>query len=120
MRLMKLTMLAVCLCGFWVLMAAGCKKAEQAPPPGTMNMFGVNVELPRLEQEFQSAGPELQTAIQEIKIQCRTWQLPKMVVSLDKLSNTPNLTDNQKKAINDVMDQVKQVMAKQQVPMNPK
>ncbi len=85
-----------------------------------MNMFGVNIELPRLEQEFQSATPELQAAVQEIKIQCRTWQLPKMVVSLDKLSNTPNLTDSQKKAINDVMDQVKQVMAKQQAPLNAK
>jgi len=94
----------------------GCKKAEPPPPPGSMQMLGINVDLPRLEQEFQNASPELQTAVQEIKRQCRTWQLLKMGMALDKLGNNPSLTASQKKAVSDVLDQVNRVLAKQAAP----
>ena len=93
--------------------SAGCKKSEPPPPPGTMPMLGVNVELPRLEQEFQNASPELQAAVQEIKKECRTWQRAKMVVALDNLSKNPSLTEPQKKVVSDLIDEAGQVVATQ-------
>ena len=90
----------------------GCKKAEPPPPPGALQMLGINVELPRLEQEFQNASPELQTAVQEIKRECRTWQLAKAGAALETLTNTPSLTESQKKAVSDVAGQVNRVLAK--------
>jgi hypothetical protein len=102
------SLFAACL-----LVSPGCTKREPPPPPGTMPMLGVNVELPRLEQEFQNASPELQKAVQEIKMECRTWQMAKMVVALDNLSKNPSLTESQRKAISDLIDQAGQVIAKQ-------
>lgn len=104
------------LIGAWVgclLWAAGCKKAPPPPPPGSMEMFGVTVDLPGLEQEFQNATTEQQAAVQEIKRQCRTWQLVRMLEALDTLSNSPSLSERQTKAVGDVIGQVKQVLIKQ-------
>jgi hypothetical protein len=95
-----------------LLASPGCKKAEPPPPPGAMQMFGITVELPRLEQEFQNADPESQTAVQEIKRQCRTLQLVKMRAALENLGNNPSLTESQKKAVSDVIGQVDRVLAK--------
>jgi len=99
-----------------VLASPGCKKAEPLPPPGTMQMLGINVELPRLEQEFQNASPELQTAVGEIKRECRTWQLAKAGVALETLANNPSLTESQKKTVGDVSSQVNRVLAKRAAP----
>ena len=89
----------------------GCKN-EPPPPPGTMQMFGINVDLPGLEREFQNASPELQAVVREIKKECRTWQLVKMAMALESLGKNPSLTESQKKAVSDVFDQVNRVLAK--------
>lgn len=94
----------------------GCKKAEPPPPPGALQMLGVNVDLPRLEQEFQNASPELQIVVQEIKRECRTWQLDKASVALETLTSIPSLTESQKKAVSDVAGQVNRVLAKRTAP----
>jgi hypothetical protein len=111
-----LKILAFGLLAAGLLVSSGCKKGEPPPPPGTMNLMGVKVDLPRLEQEFQNASPEQQAAVQEIKRECRTWQLAKMVVALDTLGKNPALTESQKKVVSDLIDQVGQVMAKQGTP----
>ncbi len=114
--MIKVETLVTSLLAAGLLASTGCKKAA-APPPSSIQMLGVNVELPRLEQEFQNASPELQAAVQEIKRECRTWQLGKMVMGLDNLSKNPSLTEPQKKVVRDLMDQVAQVMAKQGAPV---
>ncbi len=75
-------------------------------------MFGVTIELSKLDHEFQKAGPELQGAIAGIKMKCQRWQLTEMLADLDGLGKNPSLTEAQKKAVNDVMDQAKQALEK--------
>lgn len=100
-----------------LLALPGCKKAEPPPPPGAMQMMGINIDLPRLEQEFQNASPELQTVVQEIKGECRTWQLAKAGLALETLTNNPSLTESQKKAVSEVAGQVSRVLAKRAAPV---
>lgn len=109
---MKKTSLLLGLCAAGLLGSSGCKKAEPPTPVGTVELFGVKVELPKVDKEFENASPELQSAVREIDNDFRERRLAKMVVDLDKLGSSANLTDSQKKAINDVLDQVKQVLAK--------
>jgi hypothetical protein len=79
-------------------------------------MFGVSIELGRLRQEFQNASPELQDTVRQISIEAHQWRLAQMMVDLDKLGNTPGLIDPQKKVVSDVLDQVKEVLAKKGTP----
>ena len=111
---MKNIMVSLLLASLLALPA--CKKSEPPPLAGTMTMFDINVELPRLEQEFQSASPELQSAVIEIKMKCRRWQLSEMLVDLDKLANNPSLSESQKKAVSDISGEVKQVLEKKTNP----
>jgi hypothetical protein len=104
--------LALGLVASGLLAWPGCEKAQPPPPPGTMQMFGINVEVPRLEREFQNASPELQTVAQEIKKECRTLQLVKMRAALENLGREPSLTESQKKAVSDIFGQVDRVLAK--------
>jgi hypothetical protein len=104
-----------------ILLAAGaitlpaCKKPPP-PPLETYQMFGVSIELGRLRQEFQNTSPELEMTTRRISSEAHQWRLAQAMVDLDKLGNAPGLTDSQKKAVNDVMDQVKDVLAKNATP----
>ncbi len=90
----------------------GCKKEQAAPPAGTIQLYGINVDLPKLDTEFQGAPPDVQASVTAVKNAYRFGQFPKMVVELDKLANTASLTEPQKKLANDLIEQMKQVMSK--------
>jgi hypothetical protein len=90
-----------------VLLVGGCKKAETPADPFTIQ--GVKVDLPKLQAQFISAGPELQTSANEVGSAIRYGMYPKAVAELEKLAAYPNLTEPQKKAVQEVMAQVKQL-----------
>jgi hypothetical protein len=92
----------------------GCKKAEHPlpPPPGTTQLFGVNMDVVKFEQEFQNASPELQAVVQQIKKQCRVGQVERAGAALEKLGTEPGLTESQKKAVSDLFAQVDRALAK--------
>ena len=96
---------------------SGCKKAEAPPPPpGTVQMFGVRVEMPKLDREFQNASPEIQAAVNRIKMSYRAGRFARMLTELDELSNNPDLGESQKKLAGDLIEEIKQVMAKMPGP----
>jgi len=94
----------ILVAGFLAL--AGCgKSGDQAPPAPA----GV-IDLGALQQAFPSAGPEVQKSFDKIRFATRYRQFPLALVELDKLARMPGLTDAQKKAVNDLIEQVKQTM----------
>ena len=115
---MKKNLFLAALLGGSLVAFNGCKKAEvSAPPPGSIQMAGVNIDLPKLDSEFQNASPELQSAVTQIKTSFRGGRFVRMITELDKLSSNPSLTEPQKKVVNDVIDQMKQLIAK--IPGTP-
>ncbi len=103
-------MIAACLLGH------GCKKAPPPSPPGTIQLYGVTVSLPRLDTEFKTASPEAQAAVFRVKTAYRFGQLSRMMEELDKLANEPSLSDPQKKLVSELTEQMKQVIAKTDLP----
>ncbi len=112
---MKTTNWGLAILTVFFLASAGCRKSEQAVAP-PREFFGVKVDLPSLEADFANAGPEVQDSVSSIKSFFRYGQFARAMVELNKLSNTPNLTKPQKKLVNDLLEQTKQVIAKSPPP----
>jgi hypothetical protein len=106
-----LSLIGICLLGL-----AGCKKAEPPQAEGTIQLYGVTVAIPKLDTEFQTAPPNVQTQVTQVKNAYRFGQYAKMVVELDKLANDPALTEPQKKLATDLIEQMRQVLAKSSPP----
>ena len=94
----------------------GCKKSEKQTTGPRTQYLGVQVDWPKLDTEFTNAAPEVMATAAEIKRDFRYSLFPQAMVALDKLSNTPNLTESQKKLVNDLMEQTRQVIAKMGTP----
>jgi len=104
----SLLLLSLCLIGFCF---AGCgKKQSAAPEP--QDIGGGKGELPKLQQEFVNAPQDVLDLVHQTTSSMRYGQYEKALQYLDKLVNAPNLTDSQKKVVNDVIEQMKQVIAK--------
>jgi hypothetical protein len=94
---------------FVVLMAGtlamvGCgKSTKDTPPP---RQPGV-VDISALQQAFPDPAPDVKASLDKLRFSARYAQFEAELVELDKLNSAPNLTDPQKKAINDVIEQVK-------------
>jgi hypothetical protein len=96
-----------------VLAVAGCgkssKQTKAARQPGV-------VDLSELMQAFPDATPEVKGSLDKIRFATRYGQHENSLVELDKLNSLPNLTDPQKKAIADVIEQVKAAIAARPAP----
>ena len=86
-----------------VLALAGCGKSGPAKAP---RQPGV-VDLSDLQQAFPNPTPEVTACIDKVRFGARYGKFEEGLVELDKLVNMPDLTDAQKKAVNDVIEQVK-------------
>jgi len=99
-----------------VLMASaagfcGCgKKQPPAPPPAEIS--GIKVDVPKLRQALSGSAQEVQSDLNMFTSSLRYGQYEKALMGLDKLINNPALNDTQKKVVNDVIEQMKQVIAK--------
>jgi hypothetical protein len=100
---MKATNYLIMLLTVGVLGLAGCSKSEQGPPPRQPG----RVDLSQLQQAFPNPTPEVSACIEKIRFACRYRTFDPVQAELDKLANMPNLTEPQKKALNDVVEQVK-------------
>jgi hypothetical protein len=99
-----MALLAVCLVTF-----AGCKKAEQAE---ALEFNGVKVDLPKLDVVFVGASDQVQANVAMFKRFFRYGQYPQALAELGRLASQPSLTEPQKKLVNDLTEQVRQVIAK--------
>jgi hypothetical protein len=77
-----------------------------------MEINGVKLDVPKLQQAFAADKPELQSSVNKASTDIRYGQFPEALAELEKLAATAGLTDDQKKVVNDVVGQVKQLMAK--------
>jgi uncharacterized lipoprotein len=101
---MKATNYLIIILAVGVLALAGCGKSNE-PKPGARRP-GV-VDLSALQLAFPNPAPEVSSSLDKLRFSLRYRTFDAAVVELDKLSNLPNLTEPQKKAVADVIEQVK-------------
>ena len=88
------------------LVVVGCGKKE---PPPTANIEGVTVDLPKLQQAFTGAPQDVLVQVNNVGFGLRYKEYVKALAALDQLANNPNVTDPQKKVVNEVIEQVKKL-----------
>jgi hypothetical protein len=66
------------------------------------------MDMAPLQQAFPSPAPEVQASLEKFRMAIRYGQFEPALVELDKLAQLPDLTEAQKKAVNDKIEQVKQ------------
>jgi len=94
-----------------VLGLAACGPSKPAGPKPMM-IGQVSVDIPKLQQAFSPATPEAQISLGKIIMGVRYGQYPSALEELGKMANLPGITEPQKKVVNDVIEQLKQVIAK--------
>jgi hypothetical protein len=76
---------------------------------------GVQVDLPKFQQAFVNS-PLKDGAVANVSSSVRYGQYPAAIAELEKLSANPSLDAGQKKAVSDLLDQIKQVATKGAAP----
>jgi hypothetical protein len=97
--------------GFMV--CSGCHK-DQAPPPP--QIYGVTVDIPKLTQAFDNASAETKATVTQVGFNIRYTKYEDALKGLDKLLNDPSTTEEQKKVVNAVIEQVKKLAGSSQTP----
>jgi hypothetical protein len=101
---MKMThyLFIVLMAGTLALVGCGKSSKETAAPrqPGV-------VDLSALQTAFPDPNPDVKASLDKLRFSARYGQLEAELVELDKFISIPNLTEPQKKAVNDVIEQVK-------------
>jgi len=88
----------------------GCGKKEP-PPQAAYDISGVKVDIPKLQATFVNS-PDLQPALNQAVSQLRYGQYLQTMQALDQLASNPALNEAQKKALAEVIEQMKQVVNK--------
>ena len=89
------------------LVAAGCSKSDKTPATAEVN--GVTVDLPKLNEAFAEADPEVKRTATEVGFNLRYGKYEDSLMALDKLANDPKVNENQKKIVATVIEQVKKL-----------
>jgi hypothetical protein len=89
-----------------VIVCSGCHK-DQAPPPP--QIYGVAVDIPKLTQAFDNASAETKATVTQVGFNIRYTKYEDALKGLDKLLNDPGTTEEQKKVVNAVIEQVKKL-----------
>jgi hypothetical protein len=95
-----------------LLAESGCGQRQKAPQPTIIN--GVKVDLAKFQQAFTGVSPELQNSVLKVSTAIRYGQFREAVAELEKLTNAPGATEQQKQVAADVLEQVKQVVNQSQ------
>ena len=104
---MKMTnyLLVILMAGAFTL--AGCGKSSKPPPAAAAGLMNMG----NLQQAFPSPSAEIQNSLHRISMGARYRQFEVVLAELDKLANDASLTEPQKKAVNEKIEQVKQAMS---------
>lgn len=89
---------------------AGCGKTKSTTPAVALN--GVSIDLPKLQRAFDSSNPPIRESLDRVRLSIRYADFRTALAELAKLANNPDITEAQKKTINDISEQVKQAFAK--------
>ena len=90
------------------LALAGCGKPASTQVQGTI----AAMDIPKFQQAFPSPTPAQQSSIDKVRMGVRYGTYPDALAALDKLASDPSLTEPQKKAVSDLIEGVKQTLAK--------
>jgi hypothetical protein len=90
-----------------LLVAPGCSKSDKTPASAEVN--GVTLDLPKFNEAFAEADPEVKRTATEVGFNVRYGKYEEAMMALDKLANDPKVNDNQKKIVNTLIDQVKKL-----------
>ena len=94
-----------------LLVVAGCGKKQPVAPPA-YEINGVKVDVPKLQHAFANSPPEIQADVNQTTLNLRYGMYEKCLMSLDRLVNNPALNDTQKQVVNEVIEEMKQLIAK--------
>ena len=100
---MKATKYLLMILVVGVLALAGCSKSDKGPPPRQPG----RIDLSQLQQQFGNPAPEVAASLEKARFACRYRTFETAQPELDKLAQLPNLTEPQKKALEDVGEQIK-------------
>jgi hypothetical protein len=87
---------------------AGCGKPASTQVQGTITAM----DLPKFQEAFPSPTPAQQSSIDKVRMGVRYGMYPDALAALDKLASDTSLTEPQKKAVSDVIEGIKQTLAK--------
>jgi len=87
---------------------AGCGKPASTQVQGTI----AAMDVPKFQEAFPSPTPAQQSSIDKVRMGVRYGTYPDVLAALDKLASDPSLTEPQKKAVSDLIEGVKQTLAK--------
>lgn len=87
---------------------AGCGKSNKVAPAAEIN--GVTVDMPKLQQALGgNTNPEVRNQMTQVAFGVRYGDYPKALMALDQLSSNANVSDAEKKVVNEVLEQVKKL-----------
>lgn len=89
-----------------MLALAGCGKSDQPPPSAAPPV----ADVAKLLEAFPSPSPEVQGSLNKVRFAVRYRQFDVALIELDKVAQIPDLTDAQKKAVDDKVEQVKKAI----------
>jgi len=89
-----------------LFVGSGCGKKETSAAP---QVNGVTVDVPKLNEAFANASPELKGTVTQVGFSVRYGKYEEALMNLDKLANDPSLTEPQKKVVNEVLEQAKKL-----------
>ena len=100
---MKATKYLLMILTVGVLTLAGCGKSDKGPPPRQSG----RVDITQLQEQFPNPTPEVAASIEKVRFACRYRTFDSAQAELDKLAQLPNITEPQKKALDEVVEQIK-------------
>jgi len=103
---MKILNLFLGLFAAGLVLAAGCSKSQ---PPTAPDVNGVTVDIPKLNDAFANASPELKSTSTQVGFNIRYGKYEEALMALDKLANDPGVTEAQKKVVNELIEQAKKL-----------
>lgn len=92
-----------------IVAISACGRGKITGPPVALN--GVSIDLPKLQQACGSSNPTIRDSIDKVRLSIRYADYRTALAELAKLANNPDITEAQKKTVNDVSEQVKQAFA---------
>jgi hypothetical protein len=105
---MKTTQYLFIILTVGVLALVGCSKSDKQDK--TARVVG-RVDLSQLQEQFPNPPPEVSACLDKIRFACRYRTFDVAQAELDKLAQMPNLTEPQKKAMDEVVEQLKAAVA---------
>ena len=95
-----------------MLIFSGCGKKQTALQLTPVDISGVKVDMPKLQEAFVASPVNISVQVTELLSTIRYGQYAKAVAALENLGTVPELTEPQKKVVSVVSEQMKQVVVK--------